>query len=327
MRCIIHKNTDPYFNIATDEFIFKHIEEDCFMLWQNDNAIIVGKHQNALAEINVDYVREKGIHVVRRLSGGGAVYHDMGNLNFSFTHKGNDPSKMVDFRKYTAPIIEVLNDLGVDARFEGRNDLMIDGKKFSGNAEHVIGNKVLHHGTLLFASEMRDISGALKINPLKYQDKAVKSIPKRVTNIKDHLKATMTLETFRNKILEHVLNSFPGAYLYEFTADDFAKIQQIRDEKYATWEWNFGYSPQYDFQQAVRTPGGTLEIHMNVKEGVIREIRFLGDFFHIAPIEELQEALVGCPHEESALRIRLNELNPKRFFKDISAEDMLPAMF
>jgi lipoate-protein ligase A len=327
MRCIVHTSTDPYFNIATDEFIFKHIEEDCFMLWQNDNAIIVGKHQNALAEINVDYVREKGIHVVRRLSGGGAVYHDMGNLNFSFTHSGSDAGQMVDFRKYTAPIIEVLQQLGVDARFEGRNDLMIDGRKFSGNAEHVIGTKVLHHGTLLFASEMRDISGALKVNPLKYQDKAVKSIPKRVTNIKDHLKEPITLNEFRDRIFNYVLETFPGAYLYAFSEADLAKIQEIRDSKYATWEWNFGYSPQYDFQQAVRTPGGTLEIHMNVRDGLIQEVRFLGDFFNVAPIEPLQEGLVGCPHEESALKAKLNALDPRRYFKDIKTEDILPAMF
>lgn len=327
MKCIIHTSTDPYFNIATDEYIFKHIAEDCFMLWQNDNAIIVGKHQNARAEINAAYVEEKGIHVVRRLSGGGAVYHDMGNLNFSFTHTGADPTKMVDFKKYTAPILEVLQSLGVDAKFEGRNDLMIDGKKFSGNAEHVIGNKVLHHGTLLFASEMRDVSGALKINPLKYKDRAVKSVPKRVTNIKDHLKAPLTLVEFRDLILKHVLAHFPGAYLYEFSASDLAAIKKIRDEKYATWEWNFGYSPQYDFQQGVRTPGGTLEVHMNVQNGIIKAIKFMGDFFNLQPMENFEAAFVDVPHEPSALQRLFDEMPPETYLKDIKAEDLLAAMF
>ncbi len=168
MLCIHHHSTDPYFNIATDEYIFKHLDEDCFMLWQNDNAIIVGKHQNTLAEINLDYVKEKDIKVVRRLSGGGAVYHDLGNLNFTFT-RTSDKEDMVDFRRYTKPVLEVLQGLGIDAKFEGRNDLTIEGKKFSGNAEHVFKNKVMHHGTLLFSSEMKDVSGALKVNPLKIQ--------------------------------------------------------------------------------------------------------------------------------------------------------------
>lgn len=185
MLCIHHHSTDPYFNIATDEYIFKHINEDCFMLWRNDNAIIVGKHQNTLAEINLDYVKEKDIKVVRRLSGGGAVYHDLGNLNFTFT-RTSDNEDMVDFRRYTKPILEVLQGLGIDAKFEGRNDLTIEGKKFSGNAEHVFKNKVMHHGTLLFSSEIKDVSGALKVNPLKYQGRGTKSVPKRVTNISNH---------------------------------------------------------------------------------------------------------------------------------------------
>ena len=207
MLCILHQSTDPYFNIATDEYIFKNLKEDCFMLWRNDNAIIVGKHQNTLAEINVDYVKERGIKVVRRLSGGGAVYHDLGNLNFTFTRTGEN-TEMVDFERYTLPIIEVLQNLGVDAKFEGRNDLTIEGKKFSGNAEHVFKNKVLHHGTILYSSEMKDVSGALKINPLKYKDRAVKSIPKRVTNVSNHLKEPLALDDFTQKIMDHVLASF-----------------------------------------------------------------------------------------------------------------------
>lgn len=327
MLLIQHYSTDPYFNIATDEYIFKHLKEDVFMLWQNDNAIIVGKHQNALAEINVDYVKEKGIHVVRRLSGGGAVYHDMGNLNFSFTHTGDDPGKMVDFRKYTRPILRVLQNLGVEATFEGRNDLMIDGKKFSGNAEHVVGNKILHHGTLLFSSEMRDISGALKINPLKYQDKATKSVPKRVTNIVNHLKTPITLEEFRTLIMEYVASQFPHAKPYVFSDEDIEHIQRIRDHKYATWDWNFGYSPKYDFSQGIRTKGGTLEVHLNVDKGIITAVKLMGDFFHLLPVEELEQQLVGVRHEEDALKERLNALKPETYLKDIGTEDVLPAFF
>lgn len=297
------------------------------MLWQNDNAIIVGKHQNALAEINLDYVKERDIKVVRRLSGGGAVYHDMGNLNFTFTRTSDQENDLVDFKRYTQPIIAVLQEMGVNAEFSGRNDIMIEGKKFSGNAEHVFKNKVMHHGTLLFSSNMPNISGALKINPLKYKDRAVKSVPKRVTNIQDHLPEQMTVEEFADRIMDYIVRNYEDCRPYEFTEEDLAKIEQIKKDKYQTWEWNFGYSPNYNFKQGVKTAGGLLEMNMNVEQGIIQELKIQGDFFHIRDISEIEEALKDTPHEEHKIREVLNQFNLADYFKDISADDLIAAMF
>jgi lipoate-protein ligase A len=326
MLCIYHHFTDPFFNVATDEYIFKTIQEDCFMLWRNDNAIVVGKHQNTLAEINLDFVKEHNIQVVRRLSGGGTVYHDMGNLNFSFTQTGKT-SALVDFRKYTLPIVEVLQKLGVDAKFTGNSDLMIGDKKISGNAEHVFKNKILHHGTLLFTSEIKNLSGALKINRAKYDDKAVRSIPKPVTNISEHLTTPLSIEEFTKKIMEHVLSTRADAVLYEFSKEDLNAIQKIRDEKYATWEWNFGRSPNYSLRKEIKTSKGDLKINLEVEKGIIKKVTIHGDSFNEKNIAEIETALINIPHEENAIRKVLNQYPVEEYFNGLSANDLLNAMF
>lgn len=326
MLCIYHESTDPYFNVATDEYILKYLEEDCFMLWRNDNAIIVGQYQNTLSEINYDYVKAHHIAVVRRLSGGGAVYHDLGNLNFSFTKAGKD-ANLSDFEKFTRPILEVLQQLGVDARFEGKNDLTIEGRKFAGNAAHIYKNKILHHGCLLFSSEMRNVSEALKINPVKYIDKAVKSVPKRVTNISDHLKTPVSIEEFTKLVMDHVISTNPDSRLYTFTPEDLKKIKQLRDAKYVTQEWNYGKSPDYNFKKAVRTPGGLLEMNMEVKKGVIEKVRIFGDFFSEKGIVAIEEALANTDHEEKAIRAVLSRFPLEKYFQHIETDQLIEAMF
>ncbi len=326
MLCIYHESTDPYFNIATDEYILRHIEEDCFMLWRNDNAIIVGKYQNTLAEINYDYVKANNIAVVRRISGGGAVYHDLGNLNFSFTHSGKDKN-LTDFQKFTQPIIDVIRSLDIDARFEGKNDLMIDGRKFSGNAAHVYKNKILHHGTILYSSKMRNVSEALRINPVKYQDKAVKSVPKRVTNISEHLKEPLSLEDFTKKLMDYVIDTTPGSRLYSFTEEDIRQIQKLRDKKFATNEWNYGQSPDYSFKKSIRTPGGVLEMNLEVKHGIIEKVKIFGDFFSERGIEGIEKALETVSHNEAAIRDALPKDDFNSYLSNIAADDLIEAMF
>ena len=326
MLCIIRHETDPYFNLAAEEYVLKNFERDSFMLWRNEPAIIVGKHQNTLAEINQEYVKENMIKVVRRLSGGGAVFHDLGNLNFTFIASGEN-HQLVDFRKFTQPILEVLQKLEIEARFEGRNDLTIDGRKFSGNAEHVHKNRVLHHGTLLFSSQMADLSSALKVDPDKFQDKAVKSVRSRVTNISEHLKTPLSVLEFRDLVLKHVMESTPGAELYSFTQDDIAAIARLRDEKYITWDWNFGYSPKYNFRKTVKTNGGKLEVTLEVVNGTIEKARFFGDYFNKLDPVDIEQALTGTLHNETAIRERLKDFEIPDYFLKISSEELITSLF
>ena len=324
---IIRSNTsNPAFNLATEEFLMFNKSQDCFYLYINDPSIIVGKHQNSLAEINVDYVKENDITVIRRTSGGGAVFHDPGNLNFTFI-MNEKQSENADFRKYTQPIIDVLQSMDVDAKFEGRNDMTIGGKKFSGNAKSYYNNKILQHGTLLFESTLPNLSQALKLNPLKYRDKAVKSISSRVTNITEHLKQDITLQEFEKRIVDHVRTLYADAEVYELTAEDTAAINQLVDEKYGTWDWNFGYSPKYNFQKGVKTTGGHVEVNLEVRKGQIENVKIFGDFFNTSEVSELENMLQGAPHEREKIKELLSTVGIEKYLNNVTVEEFLEGMF
>lgn len=325
MLYIYNKSTDPYFNLAAEEYLLKEFQEEIFMLWRNDSSVIIGKNQNALAEIDLDYVKKNRIKVVRRLSGGGAVFHDLGNLNFTFI-VNEGLSSFADFRKFTEPIIEVLRELSVNAEFSGRNDITIEGRKISGNAQYCYKNRILHHGTLLFSSSIRDLSAALKPRSLKFEDKAVKSVEKRVTNISEHLKKPLTIEEFIDLIMDHVKRGKEGR-VYEFTPEDVKKIEELVREKYGTWEWNFGESPEYKFRNEKKFPGGTVEVHLNVEKGRIEDVKFYGDFFGKRDVAEVERLLKGVRHSEEAIREALMGVNTADYFANISVDELLSLFF
>ena len=323
MRYIISENTDAYFNLASEEYLLKHTDEDVFYLWRNDNAIIVGTNQNTLSEINVEYVKEKEIKVVRRLTGGGAVYHDLGNINYTFIE--NSKKSFNDFRGFCEPITKALNELGVQAEFSGRNDMTIDGKKFSGTAQCKHKNRVMHHGTLLFSSKKADISGALKPRDIKFTGKSVKSVASRITNISEHLETPMDVLEFRDRVMSSVAGGLDNITIFDTAEEE--EILKLKEEKYSTWEWNYGQSPKFSMTKEGRFAGGTVEVTLDVQKGSIETIRIYGDFFGTRNISELEEKLVGVKHQEQNVLDALKEITLSDYMVNIHDEELMRLLF
>jgi len=303
--CINQSNSNPYFNLAAEEYFLKNFQEDLFMLWRSRPSVVVGKHQNALAEINLEFVRSHEIPVARRLSGGGTVFHDPGNVNFTFIRNVANISE-VNFKVFTIPVIEALKKLGIEAYTTGRNDLLIDGKKISGNAEHVHRNRVLHHGTLLFDSHLEALKGALKVDLSKFEDKAVQSNRSEVTNIANYLANPISVEEFTDFLFSEISKNYPENQVYKPTPADIAAIEQLNTEKYQTWDWIFGYSPRYRFTNTLDAANGAISVNLLVEKGHIAEVTFSGKI-QDEMAQKLVEALIGCRHDlteiESCLSI------------------------
>jgi lipoate-protein ligase A len=317
------KTTDPAFNLAVEEYVFDYLPKDRMyvMLWQNDNAIIIGKNQNTLAEINEAYVKEQGIRVVRRLSGGGAVYHDMGNLNFTVI--ADAQGENLDFGRFCALVVKTLQRLGVKAEINGRNDMTIDGKKFSGNAQYLRQGRVMHHGTILFDSNASVLANALQVDEAKIQAKGVKSVRSRVTNVRPCLPVDMTLPQFRQVLLDTILEDEPGEE-YILTDKDLEVVEKLKKDRYDTWEWNYGHSPECTLHKKARVEGcGTVEAFITLREGKISQIVFKGDFFGVSDPEQLANLLIGCRPDRASLEERLSQTEVSRYFMGLTAPQLL----
>lgn len=312
MLLVNNEEINPYFNLAMEEYFLKSTNEDLFILWRNENSIIVGKNQNTLSEINYEYVRENNIKVVRRQSGGGAVFHDLGNINFTFISCNNN--NFSDFKKFTTPIIEALERLNIYATFSGRNDLLINNQKFSGNAQYNYNDKVMHHGTLLFSSEINNLSNALNTKSSKFKDKGIKSVKSRVTNISTHLENNMTVLEFKEYLMKFINNKFENNHFYELSNYDIDEINKLVEEKYSTWEWNFGNSPKYSLNNEVSYCGGNIEFNLDVEKGFIKKIKFFGDFFGKKDVSYIEDLLKDTKHNESSIKDVLSIVDINDYF-------------
>lgn len=306
MYCFIDDTTDPYYNLATEEYLLQECDKPIFRLWRNAPSVIVGRYQNSLAEVNPDFIRSNNIPVVRRLTGGGAVFHDLGNVNFTFIDKRiKDEDNFAMFRRFTAPIIDALERIGVNAYIEGRNDILIEGRKISGNAGCVYKGRVLQHGTILFSSSMTDLSNALNTRPEKFINKGVKSNVSRVTNIHDHLPEGMKgmdVEGFIDYLKGYIMATGRDCILDSYRQEDIDRINAICSAKYSTDKWNYGQSPKYRFTDSAKLPCGFIEVYLDVDHGIITDCSIFGDYFFTRPTEELCGALVGTPHKEAEIR-------------------------
>ena len=324
MILYIAESTDPTLNLAIEECFLREYKEEVFMLWQNDNTIVVGKNQNTLAEINLDYVKTNGIRVVRRITGGGAVYHDMGNLNFTYI-TSCDGEWESDFSRFATPVISALSKLGVKAEVSGRNDIVAEGRKFSGNAQTVVGGRLLHHGTILFNADVSVLSEALTPDPEKIQSKGIKSVSSRVVNLSELLPDGIDAKKLTSAISEEA-RALYGALEYKLSEAELSRAERLADEKYRTWEWNFGYSPKYTFTKKKRFGGGTINVFMTVTDGEIESAKIFGDFFGVGDVSDIETALVGKRHSEDSVREIISQFKMGDYFGGISAEEILEVL-
>lgn len=322
--------TDPYINLAIEEYVLHNFgEKDTYLLFYiNEPSIIIGKNQNSIEEINRKYVEENNIKVVRRLSGGGAVYHDEGNLNFSFITK-DDGDSFHNFAKFTEPVIRALNKMNVPAELIGRNDLLIEGRKFSGNAQFSTKGRMFSHGTLMLDSEIEHIVEALNVSQEKIKSKGIKSIRSRVANISEFLDEPITMDKFKETILTFIFDveKVEDVPTYELSDEDWKKIHKLSKERYQQWDWNYGKSPAYNVQMSHKFPSGLLDVRLDVKKGIIENCIIYGDFFGLGDIHDIEAELIGVRHEREAVEAALENIDIPHYLGRITKAELIDLIY
>lgn len=318
---------DPRINLAIEEHLVRNlnVEDDILLFYINEPSIIIGRNQNTLEEINYPYMEEHHILVVRRLSGGGAVYHDHGNLNFSFINaKGRE--FLHNFKKFTAPVVKVLNSMGVPAEMNGRNDIVVEEHKISGNAQYAIGSKLVSHGTLLFNSDLSKVSEALNVKTEKIESKGIKSVRSRVANISEYLPEAMDILDFRERVKNGILEEANNG-VYKLNQADWDAINQISRDRYQQWEWNFGRSPKFNIQKTRRFPFGQIDARIEIHNGEIQQLKLFGDFLGLRDVSDVESRLIGVRYDKPHLQDVLENIELKDYLGGLSAQELAEFLF
>ena len=318
-----NERTDPAYNLALEEIMTAQADAPFAMLWRNRPAVIIGRNQNACREFNAAYARERGIAVVRRMTGGGAVYHDLGNLNYTFfSFETGADRHGAGFAPFAEPVLAALRSLGVNAEFSGRNDILVGGRKVSGSAKRVHEGRILFHGTLLFDVDLDAMTDVLTPPQAKIEAKGVSSVRARVANLREFL-PEMDCDGFRQALQRDLLGQCGLDTPRPIHDNWIREAERLADERYRSWEWTFGASPDFTFERTRRFPCGTVTAHLDVHQGVIRRAEFTGDFFGTDPVAELAEALSGCPHRVESLRAALSRFETGRYIAGLELDSLL----
>ncbi len=321
MQFINYLGQDAYTNIAMDSWLLYNLKptEPVFALWQNKRAVIVGRNQNTFAEVNQDYIDSHDVQVVRRVSGGGAVYHDEGNICFTF-FVPVESSASVNFHQFVKPMYDALHAVGINAEITGRNDLEVEGKKVSGNAQRYAGGYLMHHGTLLWDTDVEAMIRSLNVSDEKFVSKAAKSVRARVGNIKDYA-PDLTLETFLEKLKYYLTDEGKDGELI-LTSEQLAGIKDWRDNQFSTWAWNYGESPKFEFSNHAKFTGGSIDVQVNVEHGKISEINFLGDFLGVRDWRDIKAQFIGVEFSPEAVLSVLETNKEGQYFGTIENEEL-----
>ena len=326
-------NYDASVNIAIETYLVENrlVDEPILLFYINKPSIIIGRNQNTFEEINQAYVDEHGINVVRRMSGGGAVYHDLGNFSFCFIK--DDDGSFRDFKAFTQPVIEALHKMGATtAELQGRNDLLVDGKKFSGNAMYAKKGRMTAHGTILFDADLDEVNNALKPNKAKFESKGVKSVRSRVTNLKpyvDEAYQNLTTEQFRDLLLLEIfgVEKREDVKEYKLTEKDWEEVNKIREERFGNWDWNYGHSPKFDVQAVKKFPFGFVDMRFNIKDAIITDCKIYGDFFGLGDIADVEEKLVNVKFDRESVKEVLSQINLKQYLGDVTPDELVDVIF
>lgn len=313
-------SSDVCYNFGLEYYftVEKPLHDTVFLFWRTTPTLMVGRYQNVLEEVDKAYADAHNIRIVRRMSGGGTIYTDMGGWQFTFIQQAE--GEEIQFQQYISPVIDALAELGVRAEFNGRNDLTIGGRKFSGNAQYRLGGRVVHHGSLLFDTDFEQMAAATTVDSYKITSKSIKSVRDRVTNISEHLPAPMDAEAFKERVVAHILG--PEGTVYQVTPEDDARIREIGRERFGSWESTYAQGPGFNIQRTGRFSGGTMRFQLDVKKGVIQRAAVSGDFFSTLDGEAIGNALAGCRYERTAVREALERLGADGAIYRVSAGEM-----